>query len=278
MRNVVRSFTRDGKRYFIPSDSRWAWRTWEEGFEANKAGRTRWLELKRRILARWQPCTEFKTFSETGHIAALRPHLPHKWFAVIDLLDFYEHVTRTKVHRSLESIGFGRDEAFRLAGDSTIRQGPKVSLARGFRQSSLFAGLVLDRSLFGSYLRRRAGQSTITIFSDDIIISSDDRDELHEEFLRLLGLLERSNFPVHPRKTQFPQSEVQVFNIKMSHGRLRFTDERMWKFLSTAEEIFSGQQEGKVSLFEELFGGYVTSVNVEQARLLRASVGFEVHM
>jgi hypothetical protein len=108
----------------------------------------------------------------------------------------------------------------------------------------MLAALALDRSLFGSYLRRRAGQSTITIFSDDVIISSDDRDELHEEFLSLLGLLERSNFPVHPRKTQFPQSEVQVFNMRIAHGTLRFTDERMWKFLCTAKEIFRDRQEG----------------------------------
>jgi hypothetical protein len=274
MRNVVRSFTRDGKRYFIPNNSAWAWRTLPERFNAHQAGRAEWSELRRRILARWQPSPEFKTFAHTGHIAALRPHLSHKWFAVIDLLDFYDHVTRTKVYRSLENIGFGRPEAFRLAGDATVRQGHKVSLARGFRQSSMLAALALEQSLFGSYLRRRTSRSTITVFSDDIIISSEDCDELQEEFLKLLEVLERSNFPVHPRKTQFPRSEAQVFNMKVSHGTLRFTDERMWKFLTAANEIFDDTQKRNVALFEKLFGNYIASVNVEQARLLRSSVGF----
>src|SRR5258708_14300763 len=48
--------------------------------------------------------------------------------------------------------------------------------------------------------------------------------------------------------TQFPQSEVQVFNMKMSHETLRFTDERMWKFLTTAKEIFGDRQKGNVAL------------------------------
>src|SRR6516162_3780139 len=107
MKNIARSFTRNGVRYFVPRDS---WANSEGDLEAQlKAvdrGRQEFCSLKSQIATRWQPDPSFKTFSPRGHVAALRPHLGHEWFAVIDLMRFYDHVTRTKVYRSLANIGF----------------------------------------------------------------------------------------------------------------------------------------------------------------------------
>jgi hypothetical protein len=273
MRNVARSFTKDGRRYYVPSDSFWAWRDFREGWRAQEVGRRCWLDLRQRILQHWNPHLAFKTFSPKAHVAALRPHLAHNWFAVIDLAAFYDHVTRTKVHRALESIGLSRAESFRLAGESTIQQGPRCSLPRGFRQSSLLATLVLERSLFGSYLRRQIYESTITVFSDDIILSSDDKESLNEEYYAIIQLLERSHFPVHPLKSQSPRDEVIAFNICLSRGGLRFTDERMWGFLTRAREIIGDSSvDDRANLYEKLYGNYVECINSKQARQLRASL------
>ncbi|MET4091785.1 reverse transcriptase domain-containing protein [Bradyrhizobium sp. S3.5.5] len=269
MRNVARSFTKDGKRFFVPTNSYWAWRLSSEGLAAHVAGRESWLQLKQQILKRWAPHPSNATFASGAHVAALRPHESHTWFAVIDLQNFYDHVTSTKIHRALEKIGFPRAFAFKLAGQSTIRQGQKYVLPRGFRQSPLLAALVLEQSLFGSYLRRQFYRSTITLFSDDIIISSNDKDELEDEFQHVTRSLAKSNFPVNPLKTQAPRREIVAFNMRMSQDELRFTDERMWKFVTKAAHV----TEGDPYLYDKLFGDYVFSINEVQEGQLRASVG-----
>jgi hypothetical protein len=236
--------------------------------KAASEGRGGWLELKQLILERWTPHPSNATFALGAHVAALRPHENNAWFAVIDLENFYDHVTRAKVHRALASIGFSRAAAFKIAGESTIRQGEKYLLPRGFRQSPMLAALVLEQSLFGSYLRRGFYRSTITVFSDDIILSSDDRDELQDEYRHIVSLLRRSNFAINPLKSQSPRREVVVFNMRVSQDGLSFTDERMWKFLNRAVELVP--EAGLV--YKRLFGNYLSSINSGQAKRLRAWV------
>lgn len=57
--------------------------------------------------------------------------------------------------------------------------------------------------------------------------------------------------------------------MRLSQGRLRFTDERMWKFVDKATDII----EDKPYLYDKLFGNYVSSINPAQAKQLRTSVG-----
>jgi reverse transcriptase-like protein len=203
-----------------------------------------------------------------GTCCRLRPHENNSWLAVIDLENLYDHVTRAKVHRALANIGFSRAAAFKVAGESTIRQGEKYLLPRGFRQSPMLAALVLEQSLFGSYLCKGFYRSTITVFSDDIILSSNDRDELQEEYRHIVSLLRRSNFPINPIKSQSPRREVVVFNMRVSQGGLSFIDERMWKFLKRAVELVLD----KPLIYNKLFGNYLSSINSEQAKRLRAWV------
>ena len=270
MNNIARSFTRNGVRYFVPRDSIWATR--ESLYEY--PGSEEFLSLKSRIAKRWQPDHSFKTFSATGHVAAIRPHLGHEWFAVLDLMQFYDHVTRTKVYRSLANIGFARSDCFQIAGQSTVRQGNKYLLPRGFRQSSLLATLVLDQSLFGSHLRQQLYVSTVTVFGDDIVLSSNNRDELEREYGLTIDLMQRSFFPINPLKSQSPRSEAIVFNIRLSRNSLRFTDERMRRFFKKAEMLLGSSRDGHdIDLYESLIGNYVASINVDQERDLRKYLG-----
>lgn len=274
MRNVARSFKMDGKRYYVPVDSMWAWREDEEGLTADANGRQRWADLRGTIESLWRPHPAFRTFADGGHVAALRPHVGKQWFAVIDLEGFYDHVTRTKVCRALEAIGLPRAAAYRLAGNSTIRQGDRYCLVRGFRQSAMLAALVLDRSLFGSSLWRQSYSADITVFSDDIILSSDDKDALDRDFYHAVRMLERSNFKVNPSKTQAPSPKATVFNIHLSREGLRLTDERMWRFLRQAIESLKGTPErNRAHLHRYLYGNYVASIDPAQAKMLEESLG-----
>jgi hypothetical protein len=274
MRNVARSFLKDGTRYFVLTKSYAGWRTFSEGSDAAFDGEEEWRLLKERVFSHWQPNAAFTAFSKRAHVAALRPHLDNKCFAIIDLKGFFDCVTRTKVCRALESIGFARSAAFRIAGESTIRQGDKYTLPRGFRQSSLLATLALEKSLFGSALVRNRFESRITVYSDDIILSSNDPEALADEHSQVIELLRRSNFPINPTKTQTVRTEVNIFNLRMSHRTLRFTDERMWKFLEQAAHFVKSEDaDHNLDLYEKLFGDYIRSINSEQEKRLRTSLG-----
>jgi hypothetical protein len=273
MRNVARSFVKDGTRYYVLTKSYAGWRTFSEGSDAAEAGEEEWRLLKQRVFSHWQPNAAFTAFSKRAHVAALRPHLDNKYFAIIDLKGFFDHVTRTKICRALESIGFARSAAFKMAGESTIRQGDKYTLPRGFRQSSLLATLVLEKSLFGWALVSNRFESKITVYSDDIIFSSNDPEALADEHSQAIELLRRANFSINPKKTQTVRTEVSIFNLRMSHRMLRFTDERMWKFLEQAASFVKGNDaERDLHLYEKLFGDYVRSINPEQEKRLRTGL------
>jgi hypothetical protein len=276
MRNVARSFVKDGIRYFVLTKSYAGWRTIAEGSHAAHQGEEEWLRLKELVFSHWQPHDAFFTFSQKAHVAALRPHLENRFFAVIDLHKFFDHVTRAKVFRALEAVGFSRSKAFKLAGESTIRQADgKYTLPRGFRQSSLLAALVLDRSLLGSTLRSGSFESKVTVYADDIIFSSTDAEALADEHSQAISLLSRSHFPVNASKTQTAAAEVTVFNIRMSHGHLRFTDERMWRFFNRASLLVkSDDAEHCLSVYDDLFGDYIRSINPDQEKQLRKGLGF----
>src|SRR5260370_22883549 len=90
MRNIARSFVKDGTRYFVLTKSYAGWRTFSEGIHANIEGQDEWRQLKDRIFRHWQPNAAFTTFSKRAHLAALRPHLENKYFALIDLTSFFD--------------------------------------------------------------------------------------------------------------------------------------------------------------------------------------------
>jgi hypothetical protein len=155
-----------------------------------------------------------------------------------------------------------------------VRQGDKYTLPRGFRQSSLLATLVLEKSLFGSAVIGNRFESKITVYSDDIIFSSNDFETLADEHSQAIALLRRSHFAINPTKTQTAGAEVDIFNLRMSHRALRFTDERMWKFLERAALFVKSEDaEDNLRVYEMLFGDYIRSINPDQEKRLRTSLG-----
>ena len=266
--NIAGSFVRNGTRYFIPTKSAEGQQTVAEGGRLAIRGEKEWERLKDRILNRWQPNAAFSTLAKRAHVAAVRTHYENKWLAVIDLNKFFDHVTRAKIFRALLSIGFSQSEAFRIAGQSTVRQDEKYTLPRGFRQSSLLATLVLEKSLFGSMLTTGRFESTITVYGDDIIFSSNDFDILAREHSAAIELLRVSNFPINPAKTQTARREVEIFNFRVSQRSVRFTDQRMWKFVEQAAS--SGHAEAG---YLQAFGDYVRSIDPEQEERLRFAAG-----
>jgi hypothetical protein len=134
--------------------------------------------------------------------------------------------------------------------------------------------LALEKSLFGSALTGNRFESKITVYGDDIIFSSNDFETLADEHSQAIALLHRSHFPINPTKTQTPRAEVDIFNLRMSYRTLRFTDERMWKFLERAALFVNSEDaEHNLDVYEMLFGEYIRSINPDQEKRLRTSLG-----
>ena len=206
-----------GKFIFIPTD------------DCLKAG----AEIVERLTKRWSPHQIFYHIGKRGgHVAAMRIHLHHNYFAKIDLSQFFTSVTRTKVVRSLQQVGFDNKAAFDMAYASVVEQDGRKFLPYGFLQSMALATVCIECSSLGSSLIRinDGGQVLVSMYVDDIILSSNDADLLTSAFDKVLVSVEQSNFNVNTGKSITPSTQIEVFNCHLSKGNMIFTEDRMAKF------------------------------------------------
>ncbi len=277
MHGIASSFLRGGKRYFVPPT---ALRLCidEQGIY-NFAERQALISRYRaHIFDHWTPPDYMYQFRAGGHAAMVKRHVARSFFAHIDLKDFFEHVSDTKVYRALRRVGLSHHAAYRLAGESTVRYRGSTILPRGFHQSQLLASLVFDQSLVGSAIRRGGFSSLITCYSDDVIMSSNDVDALTDDFSGLMEIIERANFPINNEKTQGPNRFAVAFNIVIRKGSLEFTEARLSRFVESCR-IFRDwcEETGRKfdPLYESLFGRYVASINLVQEAELRFALGLK---
>lgn len=212
------------------------------------------------VASRWHPPSYYFHFVEGGHLAAVKRHLEHHIFLRLDLERFFDRVTRTKVVRGLQSIGFKHRDALELATLSTVikKPGEPRSLPFGFIQSPILATLAMSRSALGKELSRISKTKIgLSVYMDDIILSSNDAKLLCEniEFLERASLL--CGFSFNDAKKQGPSNSITAFNVLISHKHTEITPERMELFRKVMVDGNDAQARGVI--------GYVSAVNVNQA-------------
>lgn len=268
MRGVIQSFCRKGKRYFIPPTA--------QCFE-NYEGRTNLISrYQEDVQTLWKPPEYMHQFRSGAHVKMLRRHTSRHYFAHIDLKNFFEHISDTKVYRALRRIGLSHSKAYTLAGESTITWREHTVLPRGFHQSPLLAAVVFDQSLVGSVIKSGVLSSLVTCYCDDIIMSANDASVLISEFSKLLNIIERANFSINKKKTLWPNIFTTAFNIIVSNNQLTFTDTRFLRFIEACQEYKRWSEIKGVNfepLYEKLFGRYVASIDIHQEAELRRAVG-----
>lgn len=128
---------------------------------------------------RWHPPSWYYHFQRGGHVAALRAHMNSTRFLRLDIDHFFDHVTRTKIHRALRQVGFSHADALDFARRSTVEKTKgrsNFSLPYGFVQSTFLASLVLDKSGLGRYLRDLVASGTrVSVYVDDILFRRQTR-------------------------------------------------------------------------------------------------------
>jgi len=168
-----------------------------------------------------------------GHVAALHTHRLHQFFARVDIKNFFYGIAKSRVQRSLADLGIQR--ARHYAKWSCVKNpfdGPRYALPYGFIQSPILATLVLMKSAVGSFLRGVAatGHIAVSVYMDDISLSSDDEAALYGAFEQLKAKLQEANFEISAGKMREPSTAMDVFNCDLSHGKTEVRSDRIGEF------------------------------------------------
>ena len=168
-----------------------------------------------------------------GHVHAMRIHTKNVYFSRFDIRDFFGNVTRAKIIRALVNIGWNRKEAFEAAWDSVVVRDGRAVLPFGFHQSPLLATLVLEQSALGVLLAEIAGHGlTVSIYMDDMLISSNDHAKLTAASERIEEVAISAGFPLAVEKSAVALDSADIFNCRVGQDEIRFLDHRMAKFLA----------------------------------------------
>ncbi|WP_310608421.1 reverse transcriptase domain-containing protein [Buttiauxella brennerae] len=216
---------------------------------------------------KWTPALYFYHLRTGGHLAAARLHLNNEFFAVIDIKQFFQSTSRSRITRELKTY-FTYPQAREIAKYSTVKnplnEHHKHVLPFGFVQSPILATLCLDKSYVGKLLRDLNKKSAIrlSVYMDDVIISSNDLPLLERSFQDILKALEKSDYRVNTQKSQPPSPQITVFNLVIQKGSLKVMPQRMSDFL--IDVYASNYEPHKLGI-----ANYVKSVNQKQATLFK---------
>lgn len=220
--------------------------------------------VKKDLESRWNPPSFYYHLREGGHVKALSSHQSHKFFIHLDISNFFGCINKSRVTRCLKGI-YSYPKAREVAIESTVldptsSDSKRFILPFGFVQSPILASLCFQKSKLGKYLSdiNKSEGMSVSVYMDDIIISSDDINKLNDIIQEIKPISLRSRFPLNDEKEEGPSDKITAFNIELSKGVLRLTDERLQEFINSYQESDN---------FDVLSGivGYVETVNKLQA-------------
>ncbi|AIL70785.1 reverse transcriptase [Vibrio vulnificus] len=214
----------------------------------------------------WKKPSYYYHLRNGGHVEALKIHLEHRYFATIDISDFFGNISRSRITRALKPI-VGYENARKIAKLSTVKASENYShshhLPYGFNQSPILASICLFDSTLGKYLDKLSDSKEIcvSVYMDDIVISAQDDEKLKKAFDEILVAAEKSKFVLSKEKTRPVAIQTEAFNIVVTHGNMKIEYERFVKFQHAYSASNSEPQRHGI-------GSYVGSVNKAQAKLL----------
>lgn len=213
--NYTHSFQRDGKPVFVPSD----------------LGRRIGEDVKKQVEIAFCFEDTYYHLKKGSHIAALHAHRNNLFFCKVDIKNFFYSVARNRVVKALCSIGikssahYGKWSCVRNPYDE-----PTYALPYGFVQSPVLATLVLEKSEAGKKIRQLAQTVTVSVYMDDIALSSNDLTILDQKYHELIQAINAANFNVNNQKCVTPCEKMTIFNCSLKKDETLVTPERIKKF------------------------------------------------
>jgi len=217
----------------------------------------------------WNPPEYFYHLRNGGHVEAMRAHKQNQYFSRLDIDNFFGSITRSRITRSLKKF-VSYKTAWVIAHESTVKDpdyiGIRFMLPFGFIQSPLLASICLDQSFLGEFLKflHKNSQLTISVYMDDLVISSNDRDLLLSISADLKSAIIKSHWASNEQKEDICKQIITVFNIEISHQCTRISDPRMQEFKNSyGHAATSNSRSGIIN--------YIRSVNpIQGLNLLRS--------
>ncbi|MBE0577991.1 reverse transcriptase domain-containing protein [Devosia sp.] len=214
------------------------------------------------VTKRYHPHSVFYHLGKRGgHVEALRLHTQSSFFSRFDLENFYGNVIRSKVTRSLRSLGFGSRQAFDWATESVVVQGSRKALPQGFVQSPILATLALERSALGLALIGLSNAVRVSVYMDDIILSAGTKEEVLEASSKLMQAANEAEYPLASSKKALAEYGIQAFNCNLQFGHMALTEGRMADF---ANQWLEGSPYAKSAIDR-----YVSIINPADLERLR---------
>lgn len=214
-------------------------------------------QLKITIKKYWKAPKNYFHLKKGGHVEALKTHLHNSHFIHLDIQNFFGSISKTRVTRCLKDL-FTYNVAREIANYSTVLHpvDKKSILPFGFVQSPIIASLCLDKSALGNYLRvlSRNKDVTVSVYVDDIIISSNEELLLNDIMTNIKVSASRSGFNLNEEKEEGPSVKITAFNIELANKSVEITVDRMKQFVDSYENANSENVKKGIS-------GYIESVN-----------------
>ena len=233
--NYAYSFQLNAKPVFVPSDL---------GVRIGE-------DVKRRVERLHSFAPHFYHLRRGGHVAALHVHRQNRYFCKVDLKNFFYSIARNRVIRALREVGVPRAEHYgKWSCVKNPYERPSYALPYGFVQSPILATLVLDQSHLGETVRSLSSHLTLSIYVDDISLSSNDINSLAEGYTQVCTAIDVAGFALSPEKSVFPCDSLTVFNCQLRIGETFVTPDR--------KELFLKKRPNPAQL--EAFERYVQSV------------------
>ncbi|MFT3808938.1 MAG: reverse transcriptase domain-containing protein [Micropepsaceae bacterium] len=215
VRNFRYTYLRKKKPVFVPSS----------------VGRRIGAEVKDKVEDLYSFDPMFFHLRDGGHVAAIHSHRDNAFFAKIDIENFFYSVSRRRVRSALNRIGCDKVEFY--SKWSTVRnpfRDPPYSLPYGFVQSPVLATLVLATSEFGKHLQSLPKSISVSVYMDDIALSSNNSVALSDAFASTKAALEKEGFKSSKAKEADAVDSIAIFNCDLSQGLTEVQPSRIEKF------------------------------------------------
>jgi hypothetical protein len=222
--NFEHSYLRKGKPVFVPT----------------VIGRRIGNELKNAIEATYKFNPVYFHFRPGGHVAAMHLHRDNAYFACIDISKFFYSITRRRVQSALDRIGVIKARFYsKWSTVSSPYCKSKYVLPYGFVQSPIVSTLVMATSNFGNHILCLPKTIKVSIYMDDILLSSNNIEELQMAFTSTCAILGADGFQVNFAKLSAPILKINIFNCDLEQGRSVVCESRKFDFFANCTDKLS---------------------------------------
>lgn len=208
-------------------------------------------EFVKLIQERWELPTFYYHLKSGGHVAALKVHADRKFFAKIDIKNFFPSISKSKVIRALKDIGINYRLSEFIASWSTVKSKDntkKYIVPYGFVQSQILASLCLDKSVIGNFIKGEVPREVlVSVYVDDIILSSNDASAIQNTYDQIIEIFDKTGFAVNDEKSHQALEHTTAFNIFMNANEINITDDRFEDFQNAITPLNTKRSEAIIN-------------------------------